>query len=313
MTRLNVSRAVAFGITTALGWGAISSIGVPPSDTPPSPILSHADQATLLTASVGGQSILPRSPSVGSSEPSPAQPFQLLPSRAIAQTNQAAQLSGNRIRINGRTLSGFWQQKNGRIGIASTSMSNLIGVELLSTTVESQQPLRWFPTTQDAVMSLPAWWDATNRYIDITDLAVANGWASQSAGNLLQLALPEAQTTGIRQGKQTWGDRIVVDVTGPTTWQLEETDVFTVTVAGSISSEMVRAFRATAGNLITKLHVAPLNGQTVLKIKAKDGARPQIWTAGNPSRVVIDIRRDAMVERDVAWAPGLRWRQQYIN
>ena len=32
-----------------------------------------------------------------------------------------------------------------------------------------------------------------------------------------------------------------------------------------------------------------------------------------PARVVIDIRQDAMVERDVAWAPGLRWRQQYIT
>ena len=240
----------------------------------------------------------------------PLQPFQLTAFSPIA--NAAAELSGNRIRINGHSLTGFWQQKGGRIGISSASLSTLLGVELLSTTSVSQQPVRWFPATQDAVLSLPAWWDATDRYIDITDLAVAAGWTGEASGTTLQLNMPLAQTRAIRQGKQTWGDRVVVDLSGPASWRLETTDVFTITVAGSITPEMVRAFKATSGNLISQLSVAPLNGHTVIKIRAKDGAAPQIWTAGNPNRLVIDIRKDAMIERDIAWAPGLRWRQQYV-
>lgn len=321
-SRLLASRSGSLIVMTVLGWVAISSMGAPhqkaPSDAGQSPAeqavssavssaAKGSDTATVSTAA----NLLPGARLAPSA-------FQLSPLQSLAQANSTTpspsnQASGNQIRINGRTLPGFWQQKNGRIGIASTSIANLIGAELMSTTNPRQQPIRWFPATQDAVIGLPAWWDATNRYIDVSDLVASGGWSAQPAGNMLQLTLPQQQTLGIRQGKQTWGDRIVVDVSGPTTWQMEATDVFTVKVGGTISPELLRAFRGVPGNLITQLHAAPLNGQTVLKIKTKDGAAPHIWTAGSPNRVVIDIRRDAMVERDVAWAPGLRWRQQYIS
>ncbi len=243
-------------------------------------------------------------------------PFQALklPSfRLDAKANASSQLSGNQINLNGHTLPGSWQRRDGRIGISSTTMASLLGVELMSTTVESQQPIRWFPTSQDSVINLPAWWDATDRYLDISDMAAASGWTSQIAGNTLQLSVPASQTTGVRQGKQAWGDRVVVDLSGPGVWRMDSSGDYTITVSGSISQDLVRAFKARPGNLLTQLDVAPLNGQTVLKIKTKDGASPQIWTTGNPARIVIDIRRDAMVERDVAWAPGLRWRQQYVS
>ena len=223
-----------------------------------------------------------------------------------------AELSGNRIRLNGQTLTGFWQQKNGRIGVSSGSLTSLMGIELLSTTDPVQQPVRWFPT-QSTPLLLPAWWDATNRYIDITNLATSAGWTAQAAGTTLDLTLPQSRVNGIRQGRQTWGDRVVVDLTGPATWQMESADGYTVTIDGAITPQMVSAFRAMPGNLLTQLDVAALGGRTVIKLKTKDGASPQIWSTGNSARVVIDIRQDAMVERDIAWAPGLRWRQQYIT
>ncbi len=257
-------------------------------------------------------------PAVIGSEPqsSPLTPFQSLrlPSlRADAKAKASGALSGNQISLNGQTLTGFWQQKNGRVGISSATVAGLLGVELMSTTAESQQPVRWFPTAQDSVINLPAWWDATDRYLDITDLAVAEGWTSQIAGNTLQLSMPQSQTTGIRQGKQEWGDRIVVDLSAPASWRMDTSNGYTITVAGNVSQSIVNSFKATSGNLLTQLDVAPLSGQTVIKIKTKGGAAPQIWTTGSPSRVVIDIRRDPMVERDVAWTPGLRWRQQYVG
>ena len=221
--------------------------------------------------------------------------------------------SGNSIRIQGQTLAGAWQQRDGRLGLSSAAVSSLIGAELLSTTDASQQPIRWFSTTQDDTNYLPAWWDSTNRYIDITDFAARAGWATQVSGSTLQLGLPAATVNGVRQGRQTWGDRIVVDLSGPTIWQVESSDVFTIKVAGTITPQIVSGFKAARGNLITQLDVAPLSGQTVIKVKTKDGASPQIWSTGNPARVVIDIRKDAMVERDVTWATGLRWRQQYVS
>ncbi|MGD1866370.1 MAG: phosphodiester glycosidase family protein [Phormidesmis sp.] len=309
---LVLGRVISLGVLTALGWAVVNSLGVPssPPQSPISavPIIPISGDATSLVADTTSG----KNSSSGSDVSAGDVAFQL-PPLSVAKANDTTRVSGTQISINGHTVPGQWQQKDGRIGISITSMANVIGVELLGTTVPTQQPIRWFPVAQDSIMTLPAWWDATNRYIDISQLATAANWTGQANGNLLQLNMPQTQTTGVRQGKQTWGDRIVGDLAGPATWQLESADVYTVTVTGAISAEMVRAFRAVPGNLITQLHVAPLSGKTVLKIKTKDGATPQIWTAGNPSRVVIDIRRDAMVERDIAWAPGLRWRQQYIS
>lgn len=328
--RLMASKLVSFGVMTALGWAALSSLGAPPSTSPLDTVAAGgaSDAARQAAGELSPQStsdvvaalmanVVPAR--AGSSDASLAEgpdsraALQLSPLQLIAQANSAPRLSGTQISLNGKSFPGQWQQKDGRVGIAIGSLSNLLGVELLNTTSPTQQPIRWFPATQGGVITLPAWWDATNRYIDIGDLAVAADWSGQPSGNTLQLTMPTQQTKGIRQGKQTWGDRIVVDLTGPATWHLEAADTFTVTISSAIAPEMVSAFRATPGNLVTQLHVAPLNGQTVLKIKTKDGAAPQIWTAGNPSRVVIDIRRDAMVERDIAWSPDLRWRQQYVS
>ncbi|MEL6816219.1 MAG: phosphodiester glycosidase family protein [Cyanobacteria bacterium J06598_3] len=293
--QLFIRRLCVLALMTGAGWsavnlGAISSV-----------LRSTSSQPDTVTSLASGVT-----PNLSHLKP-------LRPFHPVAKANDTTPLAGNRIRINGRTLTGFWQQKNGRVGISSASMASLFGVELLSTTVPEQQPMRWFPTSEDAIVTLPAWWDATDRYLDISDLAVSARWQGQASGQTLELVLPQSRVNGIRQGKQTWGDRIVVDLSGPATWQMEHGDGYTITVAGEIPPAMVSGFRAAAGNLITQLHVAPLSGQTVLKVKTKDGATPQIWSSGNPAKVVIDIRKDALVERDVAWAPGLRWRQQYVN
>lgn len=293
--RLLLGRVVSLSVLTSLGWAVVSSVGG--RSMPVAGLRSdRSDEITLLGAA----------PQLARLDP--IQSFQ-----PVAKADDTrAELTGNRIRINGQTLTGFWQQKNGRIGVSSNSLVNSLGVELLSTTDPNQQPIRWFPT-QSEPLNLPAWWDATDRYIDIGDLMARAGWTGQAAGATLDLTLPQSRVNGVRQGRQTWGDRVVVDLTGPATWQLESADGYTVTIDGVIAPQMISAFRALPGNLITQLDVAALGGRTVVKIKAKDGATPQIWSTGNPSRVVIDIRQDAMVERDVAWAPGLRWRQQYIT
>ncbi|MEM6450462.1 MAG: phosphodiester glycosidase family protein [Cyanobacteria bacterium P01_D01_bin.105] len=244
---------------------------------------------------------------------SASQPLGKVVNAQVPPTDTLSGSSGNSIRINGHQLSGRWQQRSGRIGISSKTMTEVLGIELMSTSVPTEQPVRWFSGSNDEVITLPAWWDATDRYLDITDLAMRAGWVGQPIGSTLDLALPQSDVKGIRQGKQTWGDRIVVDLSGPATWQVSEAaDGYTLTVGGKITQQIVKDFKAARGNLITQLHVAPLNGSTILKVKTKAGARPQVWSTGNPARVVIDIRKDAMVERDIAWAPGLRWRQQYV-
>lgn len=63
--------------------------------------------------------------------------------------------------------------------------------------------------------------------------------------------------------------------------------------------------------LIQKVEV--VNNQTIISLSVPFGQSPQINTVANPNRLIIDIRPDAMVQRDITWASGLRWRQQFVN
>ena len=67
------------------------------------------------------------------------------PSLQVAQASSVAEASGSSIRLNNKTVPGQWQQKNGRIGISTAAITNLLGVELLSATDPAQQSVRWFP------------------------------------------------------------------------------------------------------------------------------------------------------------------------
>jgi hypothetical protein len=59
--------------------------------------------------------------------------------------------------------------------------------------------------------------------------------------------------------------------------------------------------------------VEVLNNQTVIHLSVPFGQSPQINTVANPNRLVINIRPNALQERDITWATGLRWRQHFIK
>ncbi|MEH2183811.1 MAG: phosphodiester glycosidase family protein [Nostoc sp.] len=63
--------------------------------------------------------------------------------------------------------------------------------------------------------------------------------------------------------------------------------------------------------LIQKVEV--VKNQTIISLSVPFGLLPQVSTVPNPNRLIIDIRPDPLEERDITWAPGLRWRQHYVN
>ncbi|MDB9511163.1 phosphodiester glycosidase family protein [Kamptonema animale CS-326] len=68
-----------------------------------------------------------------------------------------------------------------------------------------------------------------------------------------------------------------------------------------------------AGKHLQSLKVESSANQTKIRVNIPLGWRPLVFTLGNRDRLVIDIRPDSLVERDILWAPGLRWRSQYRN
>ncbi len=59
--------------------------------------------------------------------------------------------------------------------------------------------------------------------------------------------------------------------------------------------------------------VEPAGNQTNIRVAVPAGWRPRVSTFSNPSRLEIDIRPDSMVEKDILWTQGLRWRQRYLS
>ncbi len=67
----------------------------------------------------------------------------------------------------------------------------------------------------------------------------------------------------------------------------------------------------TAEPLIKQVEV--VNNQTVIKLVVPFGLTPRVSTLPKPYRLVVDIRPDALVERNIDWAPGLQWRQRFVS
>ncbi|NET31097.1 MAG: phosphodiester glycosidase family protein [Cyanothece sp. SIO1E1] len=220
---------------------------------------------------------------------------------------------GERIRLNGRVLPGVWSQSQRRVGITDLGLANLLGLKLLDTNDTTQQPVQWFSQPTVTPIVLPAWLAARYRYLDITSLATQANWQVKTEGTTLQITTPPARVMSLRQGRQTWGDRIVVDLDQPTPWQIAERDgEWIITVDAAVDPSLVQNFEAGPGNLLTALDLSAEQNQVTVRVGVPASFRPRVFTLNQPNRLVIDIRPDSASERNIHWAPGLRWQQRIL-
>ncbi len=232
---------------------------------------------------------------------------QLPPVPVLAQ-------QGNQIMLNGRLVPATWSARQQRIGIEDAALTQVLGVTLLSNQDLRQQPVQWFSDPAVQSLVLGTWLTNQSRFLDVTDLARALGWKLQMDGGVLQVATAPARVLAVRQGRQSWGDRIVLDLDQPAPWQLkEDAQAFSITIDGSIDPTVVQSFAGLPGNLVSGISVEANGSQTILRVALSQRLRPRISTLPNANRLVIDIRSDSMIERDILWAPGIRWRQQYVS
>ncbi|MFM6027188.1 MAG: phosphodiester glycosidase family protein, partial [Dolichospermum sp.] len=249
---------------------------------------------------------------------------------------------GNQIILNGRTLPGRWLQSTAtpmgvRTYISDGAVKQLMGIDLLSSNNPNQQPIQWFSSSIAPLISNT---DLRGgyRYLDVTQLAIKQSWQIQANGNSLVISSPPSQLKNIRLGKQPQGDRVVLDLDIPTPWQIrQELPVkkvvdpdeiipksttppnreWTVTLDGIADPALLQRYNPelqTIPNpqaLIQKVEV--LNNQTIIRLSVPFGQSVQVSTIPQPNRLVLDIRPDALRERNIAWAQGLQWRQQWVN
>jgi hypothetical protein len=119
----------------------------------------------------------------------------------------------------GRSLSWIAWSPDGnptqiRYGFTETDLMQQMGVEFLNTDDARIQPVRWFSDPESQPLNLPVVWHQGRRYLDITPLAEELRWQLRESGPMLDVTSPEATVTGIEQGEQPGGDRIVLDLNG---------------------------------------------------------------------------------------------------
>lgn len=231
-------------------------------------------------------------------------------STAVAQSTLA---TGNRVSLNGLSIPVPWMQRDSWTGIADYGLTDYLGATLLNTNEAQRQPVQWFSSSQ-APTILSAWVQGGYRYLDLTPLQTAHGWSATVQGQTLNLTVPTTQITALRSGNQPWGQRWVMDVSGPTVAQISETaGAVTVTLAATATPAVTQsATRLPSGQTPAQITPAPQSTQITIPVPDAN-ARPVLFTLTNPHRVVVDVRTDHLRPLDILWAPGLRWRQQYLT
>ncbi|WP_199295752.1 phosphodiester glycosidase family protein [Trichocoleus sp. FACHB-591] len=262
-------------------------------------------------------------------------------SPSTSPTSSSAQLlqQGTQISLNGRIWPvawGQWQSNSNQIrtGISDTGLLRTTGVDLLNTNDPLQQPVQWYSSPTSNSLNLAVRHSQQYRYLDITELATRTGWQVRTSGSTLLINAPTSQLTSIRQGRQPWGTRIVVDLDRPTPWQVDQQgQALTVTLNAAAEPALIQRFQprpirptpstAPSRPIATPPGTPPRAGiplklevvqnQLALRLDIPAGLQPQFSTLSQPNRLIIDLRPDAMVERNILWAPGLRWQQQFLT
>lgn len=266
------------------------------------------------------------------------QPQAATPPRQIKFLSSASSqiiAQGTKLSLNGRIINVAWTQwqlgTSIRTGISDVGLQQNLGIELLSNGNLTQQPIQWFTNSQTTPIILPSQLTGANRYLDITDLAKVALWQVQADGDTLYLSSVPARVVNIRTDAQPWGFRIVLDLDRPTPWQVSDRRTEgIITLTGLADPALVERFNApppTQQQQGTE-DAAPIavnNGdqpvirltneldQATLQVTIPAGLRLQVFSLPNPNRLVIDLRPDAMIEKDIFWAPGIRWRQKYVK
>lgn len=273
-------------------------------------------QGSLTTGLIGLFPAIALSQPIGSSLPTSSPTVKGVPISQVPVPTPLLQ-RGDQLVINGRTVPANWMQlpSSGipRFAVTDAWTMRAIGLDLLNTSTPAQQPVQWF-TPNNAQLNLPVQLSESFRYLDLTDLAGQYGWQVQASGRSLLISSPTASVTGVRQGKQSWGDRLVIELDRPTPWQVDQlVSEFVLTLDAQTAAAVAQQIKLTPGNRVQSLKLEPIGQKTRLRLAMPPTQRPRVWTLTNPNRIVIDVRPDSMVDRDIQWAPGLRWRSQILS
>ncbi|MEW6492265.1 MAG: phosphodiester glycosidase family protein, partial [Cyanobacteriota bacterium] len=268
------------------------------------------------------------------------EPIAPQPAPVLSQVTSRSNRQGTKVSINGRTFTVAWRQwqlgASVRTGISDIGLMQSLGVELLSTKDLTRQPVQWFSYPETTPIVLTSQLAGSYRYLDVSDFAKIAGWQMQAEGDTLKISSVPARLQTIQQQTQPWGSRIIIDLDRPIPWQVSDRRTEgVITLDASADPSLIEQFNAPPPQPPQQIQeaedAAPVpvpvetssdlpvvrlekgQNQTTIRVQIPEGKRLQVFSVPNPYRLVIDLRPDALVAKDILWAPGIRWRQQYVS
>ncbi len=258
----------------------------------------------------------------------------------VSQVSSRSNRQGTKVSINGRTFTVAWRQwqlgASVRTGISDIGLMQSLGVELLSTKDLARQPIQWFSYPETTPIVLTSQLAGAYRYLDVSDFAKIAGWQLQAQGDTLKISSVPARLQGIQPETQPWGSRIIIDLDRPIPWQVSDRRTEGVITLDAVADPaLIEQFNAPPPQPPQQIQeaedAAPVpvpieppsdlpvirlekgQNQTIIRVQIPEGKRLQVFSVPNPYRLVIDLRPDTLVAKDILWAPGIRWRQQYVS
>ncbi|MGK7934154.1 MAG: phosphodiester glycosidase family protein, partial [Microcystaceae cyanobacterium] len=248
----------------------------------------------------------------------------------------ASKTTGNRIILNGREFPIAWTTwNNGNqtyLGISDLGAKELLGLDLIDGNSSNSQLIQWYSSEEQKNIPLEVRLQGSHRYLNVSNLLEVIGIKWSIQGNKLNLSVPTAQITNLRQGNQTWGQRIVIDLDRPTVWQVSQNKTEgVVMIEGVTSPSLLSQFpyqptqpktnldeddlgsgnpEITASSLVSVENSGSLS-KIRINLPTSQGLR--VFSVNNPPRIVIDVRPDYAPLRNITWQKDIRWKQQQIT
>ncbi len=243
---------------------------------------------------------------------------------------------GSQVQVNNRIFPLSWiqWQENNTIhtAIADVGISNILGLDLISTNNPSLQPVQWFSFKA----TLPAKFINPNRYLDITTFIPVANINLTTNGDMLNINNSPTKINNIYIKEETWGKQLIVELNQPTFWQ-----------TGQVNNQGIVKIDAVANPVILQAFAPPPEpieeeikprddiltddiviekeppelpllivenkdiNQVILNINLPDTKK--IKVSSIDKKLIIDLRDDALLSKNIVWYPGLNWQQTYLN
>ncbi len=225
----------------------------------------------------------------------------------LAQPAVAAE-QGDVVELNGVTAKAQWWRRPEGFYIEESWFEGVLGGELLSSERVEQQRVKWYSSP----FFVGTRHDRPVRYRYFNLQPLLENWAPTVRGKVLRLTTPAIAITALRRSPQPWGDRLALDLSGPAPWQLNR-EGNTVTLVVGAEGRGGLGEGTGIGNLMETLTVQTRSRQTQVRLVVKPEAVIQVATLADPPRLIVDVRNEAVPnDRDIAWAEGLRYREQTV-